>query len=192
MQLNELAKICDEHCFLVRQFLEQRGDDLLQAAGRVIRCLEGGHKILLFGNGGSAADAQHIAAEFVGRFARDRPGLPAIALATDGSVLTSISNDFGFDAVFARQIEALGSPGDVAIAISTSGVSENVIEGLRAARNRGLYSIALLGRDGGQARELADLPLVVAAEKTERIQEVHGLIGHILCEAVERRIARAD
>ncbi|MDH3285770.1 MAG: SIS domain-containing protein, partial [Acidobacteriota bacterium] len=151
MNLTDLSKTCEEHCFLVRRFLELRGDDVLKAADRISRAMEHDHKILLFGNGGSAADAQHIAAELVGRFVHERPGLPAIALTSDSSTITSVANDYGFEFVFARQIESLGRKGDVAFAISTSGSSPNVIEGLRAARDRGLITIALLGRDGGPA-----------------------------------------
>lgn len=189
MNANDLSKICEEHCFLVRRFLELRGEDLLRAADRLARVLGGGGKVLLFGNGGSAADAQHVAAELVGRFRRNRPGLAAIALTADPSTLTSVANDLGFEAVFARQVEALGRPGDAALAISTSGSSPNIVAGLRAAREKGLVTLALLGRDGGRARELADHAIVVSAERTERIQEVHTLAGHVLCEAIEERLA---
>ncbi len=189
MTRNELAKIVEEHCFVVRRFIDLRGEDLLRAGETLARTIEKGGKILLFGNGGSAADAQHIAAELVGRFNRERPGLPAIALTTDPSIVTSVSNDLGFESVFARQIEALGRSGDAAVAISTSGESPNVLAGLRVAKKNGLTTLALLGRDGGRAREFADLPIVVSADRTERIQEVHALAGHVLCQIVEDTIA---
>lgn len=190
MHLPQIAQIAEEHCFLIKRFLERQGDLLIKAADRITRALQNGGKVVLFGNGGSAADAQHIAAEFVGRFSHDRPGIPAIALTTDGSTMTSIANDYGYEFLFARQIEALCKKEDLALAISTSGQSRNVLEGLRAARDKEVETLALLGRDGGAARELADLSLVVSADKTPRIQEVHQFIGHVLCESVEQRLFR--
>ncbi|UCF69444.1 MAG: D-sedoheptulose 7-phosphate isomerase [Acidobacteriota bacterium] len=188
MQLNEFTQIAEEHVFLVKRFMERQADVLVETAHRLIRVLQGGGKILLFGNGGSAADAQHIAAEMVGRFQIERPGVPAISLTADSSTLTSIANDAGFEFVFARQIEALGRKGDAAIAISTSGNSINVIEGLRAARDKQMLTVALLGRDGGRAQDSADMALVVSGQKTSRIQEIHCLIGHMLCEAIEKEL----
>jgi phosphoheptose isomerase len=147
-------------------------------------------KVLLCGNGGSAADAQHFATELVGRFKDDRRrALPAIALNSDTTMLTAWSNDFTFEGVFARQVEALGSPGDVLIAISTSGESTNVLRALEEARSRGLRSIALLGRDGGAARRLADVSLVVPSRDTQHIQEVHIVLIHLICDLVERRVS---
>jgi D-sedoheptulose 7-phosphate isomerase len=141
---------------------------------------------LLFGNGGSAADAQHIAGEFVNRFSiEERRALPAIALSTDGGVLTCIANDTGFERVFARQVEALGARGDVCLAISTSGTSPNVVAAVEQARSQGLKTIGLLGRDGGRLAPLCDIALVVSSKDTQRIQETHNLIGHIICELVE-------
>jgi D-sedoheptulose 7-phosphate isomerase len=145
-----------------------------------------GHKVLIFGNGGSAADAQHIAAEFVGRFVPDRPALPALSLSTDTSVLTSIGNDYGFETVFARQIEALGQAGDSAIAISTSGNSPNVLAGIAAARNKGMYTIGLTGEGGGKMAEQVEVVFRVPTRYTPRIQETHIMIGHVLCELVDR------
>ena len=145
-----------------------------------------GHKVLLFGNGGSAADAQHIAAEFVGRFVPDRPALPALSLSTDTSILTSIANDYGFDHLFARQIEALAQPGDAAIAISTSGNSPNVLAGIAAARSKGMYTIGLTGEGGGKMAEQVEVVFRVPTRHTPRIQETHIMIGHILCELVDR------
>ncbi|MBL7816381.1 MAG: D-sedoheptulose 7-phosphate isomerase [Saprospiraceae bacterium] len=144
-----------------------------------------GGKILLAGNGGSAADAQHIAAEFVGRFVKNRKSYPAIALTTDTSALTAIANDYGFDRVFARQIEGLGYENDVFIAISTSGNSTSIIQAVETARAKGLKIIVLSGRDGGLLRGQGDIDLIVSSDTTARIQEMHILIGHILCEYVD-------
>jgi D-sedoheptulose 7-phosphate isomerase len=148
--------------------------------------LHAGSKVILFGNGGSAADAQHIAAELVGRYQAERRGLAAIALAANPSVLTAVGNDYGFDEVFARQISALGKCGDVALAISTSGNSRNVVRGLETARGLGLHTVGLSGRSGGKMHELTDFCVCVPSDVTARIQESHALIGHILCGIVER------
>jgi D-sedoheptulose 7-phosphate isomerase len=165
------------------------GDDFARLAEACIKALRQGGKLLLFGNGGSAADAQHIAAELVVRFQAHRRALPAMALTTDSSVLTAIGNDFGFDQIFARQIEALARHGDVVIGISTSGTSENVLLGLRAASARACVAAGLSGRGGGRMVGLAD-PLVIApSDVTARAQEVHILIGHVLCLAIERDLA---
>ncbi len=180
-----LAQARREHGRALDAFIERHAADLDRLACWCAESLARGGKLLLFGNGGSAADAQHLAAEFVNRFDRERAALSALALATDGSVLTSVGNDADFREVFARQIEAHGRPGDIALGISTSGRSPNVLAGLEAARRIGLRTAALLGRDGGQAARLADLPLVVPAEETARIQEVHIFAGHLLCRRVE-------
>jgi D-sedoheptulose 7-phosphate isomerase len=145
-----------------------------------------GHKILLFGNGGSAADAQHIAAEFVGRFIPDRPALPALSLSTDTSVLTSVGNDYGFDHIFARQIQALGNAGDTAIGISTSGNSANVLAGIAAARSKGMYTIGFTGESGGKLSDQVEVLFCVPTRYTPRIQETHIMIGHVLGELVDR------
>lgn len=183
-----LRRARDEHHRLVDAFLDRHAEDLVRLASRCADRLRDGGKIVLFGNGGSAADAQHLAAEFVNRFDRERPAMAAIALTTDGSILTSVPNDGAFDAVFARQIEALGRAGDVAIAITTSGRSENVIRALREARRAGMDTAVLSGRDGGPAAIEADVALIVPGEDTARIQEVHGLAGHLLCRLVEDRL----
>jgi len=162
---------------------------IFEAAGLIIMCLRAGGKLLFFGNGGSAADAQHLAAEFVGRFVRERAGLPAIALTTDSSILTAIGNDYGFDQIFARQVQALGRPGDVAIAISTSGNSPNIIEGVKAARKGYLKTIGLSGKDGGLLAAEADVVITIASTSTARIQECHITIGHLLCELTEEALA---
>jgi len=164
-------------------------DDIL-AAGRAIETsLLSGGKVLLFGNGGSAADAQHIAAEFVGRLERDRSPLAALALTTDTSILTAIGNDSGFDEIFARQVRALGRRGDVAVGISTSGQSRNVIAGLLTAGQIGLITIAISAGEGGLLRERADLAILVPEASTAAIQECHIAIGHILCGLVEAAIS---
>ena len=160
-----------------------------KTAHLMIKVLESGHKILLFGNGGSAADSQHIAAELVGRFMVKRRALPAIALTTDTSNLTALGNDFGYETVFERQVEALGQRGDLAIGISTTGNSPNVVSAIRLARRIGLKTVALTGRDGGALAKRVDLALIVPSHSTQRIQEAHITIGHILCELVESHFA---
>ena len=157
----------------------------LDAAAAIVEAFGRGGKLLLFGNGGSAAGAQHVACELVSRFTRERQALPAIALTTDTSILTAISNDNAFDRVFARQIEALGRQGDVALAISTSGRSPNVVEALKTARAGGLTTIALTGRDGGPAGAGADIHINVPSESTPRVQEVHLTLLHVICDLVE-------
>ncbi len=151
-----------------------------------VEALQGGNKLMFFGNGGSAADAQHLATELTVRFERDRPPIAAIALTTDTSTLTAIGNDLGFDRLFARQIEALARPGDVAIAITTSGRSRNVVLGLRQARDCGAIAAAFAGRAGGELPGLAEPLLIVPSDNTQRIQEMHITIGHALCAALER------
>lgn len=157
--------------------------------GAFVKALGGGRKILLFGNGGSAADAQHIAAEFVGRFHKERPPLPALALTVDTSALTCIGNDYGYENVFARQLVALGAEGDIAVGISTSGNSPNVVKGLAAARDNGLVTVALTGKNRGGMGEHAEYCICVPSDVTARIQEAHILIGHILCEITDAELA---
>ncbi len=173
-----------------RKILEQCTRDIGKAADLIINAFNQKKKILLCGNGGSAADAQHIAAEFVIRLSHDveRPALPALALTTNTSNLTAGANDLGFENVFARSVEALGNQGDVLIGISTSGNSENVNRALQKAREKGLVTIGLLGRDGGKSRALCDLAIVVPSEDTQRIQEGHITIGHIICGLVEKEM----
>jgi D-sedoheptulose 7-phosphate isomerase len=158
---------------------------IYEAAKVITTCLRAQGKLLFFGNGGSAADAQHLAAEFVGRFVLERAGLPAIALTTDSSILTAVGNDYGFDQIFARQVQALGRAGDVAVAISTSGNSPNVLEGVKAAKKANLRIIGLSGRDGGRLTKEADVAITIASTNTARIQECHIAVGHLLCELVE-------
>jgi D-sedoheptulose 7-phosphate isomerase len=161
---------------------------IAEVSAALIDTLDKGNKLLLFGNGGSAADAQHIAAEFVGRFGFDRPALPALALSVNTSCVTAIGNDYGFDLVFSRQIEALARPGDLAFGISTSGNSENVLQGLSVARKIGLTTVALAGCTGGKLKAAVDYCICVPATETPRIQECHILIGHIISELVEDTI----
>ncbi|OKS86934.1 D-sedoheptulose 7-phosphate isomerase [Mucilaginibacter polytrichastri] len=165
---------------------EQKLKDVInQACQIVINCINNGRKVLLFGNGGSAADAQHIAAEFTGRFVKERRSLPAIALTTDTSALTAIGNDYGFERVFERQVEGLSVAGDVLIGISTSGNSPNVVRALELGRILGCKTIGFSGRDGGAMNSCCDINIVVPSLVTARIQELHILIGHIICEAVD-------
>ena len=164
-----------------------RADVVVKAASAIAAALREGRAILTFGNGGSAADAQHFAAEMVGRYERDRKAWPAIALTTDTSALTAVGNDYGFERVFARQLEALGRPGDIALGISTSGNSPNVLRGLEAANERGLISIALTGR-GGEAGKIAKHHIAVQEERTSRVQEVHATVLHVICELVEQEL----
>jgi D-sedoheptulose 7-phosphate isomerase len=163
-------------------------EQILKAAELVSATLDGGGKVLLFGNGGSATDASHIAAELLGRFQRERRALPALALADNQSTLTAIANDYGFDHVFARQLEGLGQAGDVAVAISTSGGSSNVLAGARAARALGLATIGLTGAEGCELVDAVDVAIAVPSTVTARIQECHILIGHLLCELVEQSL----
>ena len=156
-----------------------------KAAVQLGSCIKSGNKILFFGNGGSASDSQHLAAEFVGRYEKERRPLAAIALTTDTSILTAVANDYGFDRVFERQIEALARPGDVAVAISTSGNSKNVLMAVAKARQMGIYVIGFTGNTGGQLKTTVDLPIVIPSKKTSRIQESHIMIGHILCECID-------
>ena len=174
-----------KRCELANHLAAEQSPSIWSASQALATALKAGHKLLLFGNGGSAADAQHIAAEFVGRFVLERRPLPAIALTTDTSALTSISNDYGFEEVFSRQLLALGRPGDVVLAISTSGNSPNVLAGAKAAREHGIKTIGLTGGDGGQLARCVDISIVVPSDNTARVQEWHITIGHILCEIVE-------
>lgn len=180
-----VAAVFDETIALHRR-VRETGPAAIAAAAALLRdTLRAGGKVLIFGNGGSAADAQHMAAELVGRFDRERDALAALALTVDTSVLTSVGNDYGYDRVFARQIEALGRAGDAAVGISTSGASPNVVAALTAAKARGLKTVALTGRDGGAAGALADVHVNVPDASTARVQEVHGTIIHALCVLIQ-------
>jgi D-sedoheptulose 7-phosphate isomerase len=183
--LSRLARAVTDGLRLKERFFAENADQVVAAARLLAGVLKGGGKLLLFGNGGSAADAQHLAAEFVNRFQIERPPLAALALTTDTSILTAVANDYDFLQVFAKQVQALGRPGDLAIGISTSGNSPNVAAGLKAARELGLATLALSGREGGPVAAAADLALIVNSRDTPRIQEVHITLGHVLCDLVD-------
>ena len=183
-----IRHVCEENAALHQRVAAESADVIVRAADVMREALTGGRKVLVFGNGGSAADAQHFAAELVGRFGHhiERRAWPVMALVSDPAILSAIGNDFGFTAVFARQIEAYGSAGDVALALTTSGTSDNVNEALRWALDRSLTTIALTGRDGGESGRLADVHVNVPDSNPQRVQEVHQTILHLLCELVER------
>jgi len=187
--MNFIKESLLESAELKRTVAETMADGIEKAIEAIRSDLKSGKKVLLMGNGGSAADAQHIAGELVGRFKKERKAIPAISLSTDTSILTAIGNDYGFEKVFERQIEALGNKGDVVIGISTSGNSENVYRAMKLAKKMGLTTIGLLGNDGGKIKNLSDIALVVPSKNTPRIQETHITIGHIICEGVERIIS---
>ncbi len=185
---NIISKRFKESSEVKTRFLKENLPKLIDLIKLVTSTFEAGSKVFFFGNGGSAADAQHLAAEFVNRYVMDRPPLPAIALTTDTSILTSVSNDLSFSEIFSKQIRALGREGDIAIGISTSGNSANVLKAFEVAKEMGMKTVALTGNDGGQLAKMADISLVVSSTSTPRIQETHILIGHILCEMVEHQL----
>lgn len=174
-----------EHINVAQALYQQQGEKIEVAASVLAWALKTGKKVLFCGNGGSAADAQHLAAEFVGRYLLEREGLPAIALTTDTSILTAVANDYDFANVFARQVQALGNNGDVLIGISTSGNSPNVVRAIEVAKAKGLATIGFTGQSGGKMRELCDVCLAVDSKVTARTQEMHILMGHILCELLD-------
>lgn len=181
---DRVAKMLRSGADLRMSSAEEAVEAIVRAAQAIENCFKAGGKVLLFGNGGSASDAQHIAAEFVGRFSRERSGLPAIALTTDTSAITSISNDYGFEQVFSRQVEALGRPGDIAIGLSTSGRSPNVLRGIQAAKDAGMRTIGFAGA-GGDLSEMVDISLSVPSNETAAVQELHIAFGHAVCELVD-------
>ena len=183
-----IVRIFDEHARLQKEFLKHNTEMLARVAEVLTQAFRKGRTVYFFGNGGSAADAQHLAAEFVNRFRLDRRALPALALNVDTSVLTSIANDFGYDRVFARQIEAFGRADDVAVGLSTSGTSPNVIAGIRLARQQGLVTVGFSGGDGGALLRETDHCIVVPSKTTARIQEMHILAGHAICDIVEQNL----
>lgn len=180
-----IRKTIAEHVVTVATFEASCAEVIREMAAASVAALEAGNKVCFFGNGGSAADAQHFAAELVVRFTRNRKGLPSLAFTTDSSVLTACANDFGFESVFARQVEALCVPGDVVVGISTSGNSPNVVRGLEMARASGITTFAFTGAGGGRCGEVADHLLAVPSEVTARVQECHLIAGHLLCDLVE-------
>ena len=183
-----IIKIFRESSQVKEVFVNENLSRIVAVVGAVTTALKAGNKILLFGNGGSAADAQHLAAEFVNRFVIERPPLPAIALTTDTSVITSIGNDYDFAEIFSKQIRAIGQKGDIAWGMTTSGASLNVVKGLEAAKKIGMVTIGLTGRDGGDVAKIADYALNVSSTSTPRIQEVHITVGHVICEMVDFRL----
>lgn len=194
MNADHVRAYLEEMAATAHRTAEACADDVARAAELLVNALLDGRKILLCGNGGSAADSQHLAAEFVSTLTVDnrRPAIPALALTTDTSILTAIANDFGFEGVFARQVEALGRAGDVLIGISTSGGSPDVLAAVETARARGLMTIGLTGRDGGALGRVVDIHLNVPSPSTARTQEVHGTILHVLCDLVEQELGNAD
>ncbi len=184
-KIETVRSLAEESLTAKRAFFTQSAADVARAADMIIAAMRAGGKLLLLGNGGSAADAQHIAAELAFKMGRERAALPAIALTTDTSLLTAISNDRSFDHVFSRQIQALGRQGDIVLALSTSGNSTNVIEAVKVAQTMGINSIGLLGAGGGQLAALVDLALIVPHQDTPRIQEVHIAASHIICQLIE-------
>jgi D-sedoheptulose 7-phosphate isomerase len=190
MNADDIRRLVEDSVALKQRFFGASAPLLLEVGRGMADSLLAGGRVLAFGNGGSAADAQHFAAELVGRFARERPGLSAIALSTDPSVVTAVSNDMGYPAVFRRQIEAHGRAGDIALGISTSGRSPNVIEALRAARARGLVTVGLTGEGGGEVKGLVQHLIAVPHPDTQRVQEVHAMVLHVLAQVVEEAAAR--
>ena len=187
----------------VKQFLKTSGDlkyqvaetlseEILCAAYSIRDCISTGGKLILMGNGGSAADSQHIAAELIGRFKKERKAIPALALTVDSSSLTALGNDYGFESIFSRQVEALANPNDAVVGISTSGNSKNIIRALSLAREIGAKTIGLMGNDGGEMKNCVDIGIIVPSNDTARIQEVHITIGHIICEIIEQDLIREN
>ena len=192
--MNSSDKISDhfsEHLQVIAAVPAMCSESIKSAGTQIAQSLENDGTLFWCGNGGSAADSQHLAAELVGRFKKDRKALRSIALTTDTSVLTCVANDYSYEDIFSRQLEALARDGDVLVAISTSGNSENVLRALRAGKELGFKTIALLGKDGGLAKALADLAIVIPSDATARIQEAHILIGHILCDLIEQELGLA-
>ena len=185
---DRIIDIINDSINVKEQILQTQIENIIKAAKLIINSYKAGGKVLIFGNGGSAADAQHIAAEFVGRFQKERKALSAISLNTNTSILTAISNDYGYETVFSRQVEALGLPSDIAIGISTSGKARNVLMAIKKAREMGLKTICLSGGTGGELAKASELALIAPSSVTARIQEAHITIGHIICELVETEL----
>lgn len=186
---NEIIRKLEEGIRVKSAIAEKNVNEIVQVVNLIIASLRDGGKVILFGNGGSAADAQHIAAELVGKLLLERQALPAIALNTNISILTALGNDYGYETTFSRQIEALAKEKDIVIGISTSGNSPNVNEAIKVAKSKGVSTVGLTGRDGGKLAEIADLAIIVPSDITPRIQEAHITIGHIICELVEKELA---
>lgn len=187
--MEDIKNMINESIECKKKFLNQ-AENIKNAAEKIIECLRNENKVLVFGNGGSAADAQHIAAELVGRYKLERKGLAVIALTTDTSILTAWSNDYDYSGIFERQVEALAKEGDVLIGISTSGNSENVVKALKKGKEIGTVNISLTGKDGGKIKEISDLNINSGSRNTPRVQECHVLAYHIICELVEREMIK--
>ena len=185
---DKIKDILSESIQVKEELLRSKLSDIVEIAGILIGCLKKKGKIIFFGNGGSASDSQHLAAELVGRFKKERRALSAIALTTNTSIITALANDYSYEIIFARQIEALGLKDDVAVGISTSGRAKNVAAGLKQAKKMGLATIALTGGDGGESVKIADVSLIIPSNVTARIQEAHITVGHILCELIEQEL----
>ncbi len=184
-----IIDIFEESARLKKDFVYEYSEAILNLGILIAKRLSMGNKILICGNGGSAADAQHFAAEIVGRFEKERKGYPAIALTTDTSALTAIGNDYGFEHIFSRQVEALGKKGDILIGISTSGNSQNVIKAVEAAKDMGIFTVGFLGKDGGKLKDIVDTAFIVNHQKTARIQEVHLTLEHAICNIIDLYIS---
>ncbi len=182
----EIITELEESTNINKIMIQDLPDIITNAAQKIIDAYNAGGKVLLIGNGGSAADAQHIAAELVGRFKLERTALPAIALTTDTSILTAVANDYGYDTIFSRQLEALANDKDILIAITTSGTSPNILKAVETAHSKGVFVIGLTGGNGGRLKDMADLTIIVPSDNTARIQEAHTTIGHIICHLVEK------
>ncbi len=188
MSTKRIESVVAESLEIKRSFFAARGADIVALADLIALRVRAGGKVLVFGNGGSAADAQHFAGELVGRFTKEGPPIPALALTTDSSIMTAVGNDYGYEYVFKRQLEAHARPQDIAIGISTSGNSKNVIEALQVAKERGLLTVAMTGEGGGKLAALVDHLFAAPSKDTPRIQEVHHLMNHVLCELLEERL----
>ena len=184
---NKISKLIEESIIPILK-CKEISNEIKQVKDIIIDALKNKNKIILFGNGGSAADSQHMAAEFIGRFLVDRQSIPAISLTTDTSILTAVGNDFGFENIFSRQCESLVSKGDIIIAISTSGNSQNVINGIKMAKKKGAKIISLLGNNGGKIKKVSDISIIVNSSSTQKIQEVHRVIYHIICQNIEEEL----
>ncbi len=183
-----MKSIIKEHNAVINKFFTENEQKIINVSKLLLSVVKNHHIIFFFGNGGSAADSQHLAAEFINRFEKERIELPALALTTDSSVITSIANDYDYNDIFKKQIAALGRQGDAAIGISTSGNSENIYRAIMTAKEKGINTIAFLGNDGGKIGKIADYPLIVEAKRTARIQEAHILLGHIICSIIDRSL----
>ncbi len=188
MSKERIATVVAESLETKRRFFTERAADLVALADAIADRVRAGGKVLVFGNGGSAADAQHFAGELVGRFTKEGPPIPALALTTDSSIMTAVGNDYGYEHIFKRQVEAHARPADIAVGISTSGNSKNVLEAMKVAKSRGLLTVGMTGEGGGQLAALVDHLFAAPSKETPRIQEVHHLMNHILCELLEERL----